>query len=438
MSVMKLQMSSLDSLPIEILHMIVDYFNPTDYAHDYQNALNILRLSQVNHSFYVLLHNPDFYKRLCQKYLSNNLPDSSTELQRDYFKALRDLEHRDTTHRRIRLAIRNDWIHVFNRLFDPTEYTYERESTYRNYVDEDSDTLWGEETMINRLFILAIQTGDIPIIDRLLDSGAYMDGYMQGCEYDALVLAIRWDHLDVVNHLLGRGGSYQERDDHPLVVSAECGNLILFNRFVELGEDITVRNNGALMMASQNGHTNIIERLIELKVDLTVRDNRALMEAVKHEKYEVISLLVRSGVNLTIRCLTKALKRGRLEMVAFLIKEGFDVRSDDNEALIYYITFICQYRIEPERSLGILRLLLEASADIKARNSEPLRIATKHNRRDLMKVLIDAGAEIHEDIYATAEEKSDQSVLKLVNEDSMGGITSHQSSNPGGNRCSIM
>ena len=47
-------------------------------------------------------------------------------------------------------------------------------------------------------------------------------------------------------------------------------------------------------------------------------------------------------------------------MVAFLIKEGFDVRSDDNEALIYYITFICQYRIETERSLGILRLLLEA------------------------------------------------------------------------------
>ena len=303
--------------------MIMDYFNPTDYAHDYQNALNILRLSQVNHSFHSLLYKDvDFYKQLWRKYLSNDLPDSSTELQREYFEVLHDLEHRDTVHRRIRLAIRNDWIHVFNRLFDPTEYTYKRERTYRNYVDdtlnEDSDTLWEEEMMIDRLFILAIQAGNIPIIDRLLDSGACM----QGCEYSALVVATRWDHLDVVNHLLERGASCEECDDHPLVASAECGNLGIFNRFVELGERISVRNNATLIMASQNGHTNIIERLIELKVDLTVRDNRALREAVKHQKYEVISLLVRSGVNLTIRCLTKSLKGGGSRWSRFSSRRG--------------------------------------------------------------------------------------------------------------------
>lgn len=57
-------MSGLDSLPIEIISMIVDHFNPTDYSHDYHHALNIIRLSQVNHTFHTLLQAPEFWQRL--------------------------------------------------------------------------------------------------------------------------------------------------------------------------------------------------------------------------------------------------------------------------------------------------------------------------------------------------------------------------------------
>src|SRR5579883_2642809 len=178
----------LDSLPVELMYTIIDHFSPSDYSYDYQNALNVIRLSQVNHSFHALSQDPEFYRRLWRKYLSNNPPDNPTELQREYLKALHELEQRESVHQRIRLAIRNDWIHVFNLIFDPADYTLEKEQEYfreqkeTERTDDQNQSTEEElpydddgETRINQLLNLAIYYGRLSMIDLLLDGGAELN-----------------------------------------------------------------------------------------------------------------------------------------------------------------------------------------------------------------------------------------------------------------------
>ena len=419
-----------------MIYAITDHFNPTNYSHDYQKALNIIRLSQVNHTFHTLLQDPEFYKRLWCRYISNDLPNSSAiELQKKYFQALYKLEFRETSFRRLRLSLREGWMCIFNRLYDPADYTPEKDREYdrvqleleqsRERTEEQEEEFMSdrdddEETRINRLLILAINgKGDISIIDRLLDGGADM----KGVEHDALTEAIQSGRLDIVDHLLERGAVINSCSDHPLVTAARCGDIDIFNRFVELGEDFTVNENFALIMASWFGHTKIVSRLIELGVDLSARDHGALSTAVFHGRSEVISLLLKAGANLTIKSLRSAIQSRKPEMVDLLIKEGVDVKADDNEAFIYAVTGLCHIdgnghfqRPKKQNSFKILQLLLDAGADVNARECEALRIAVDYGRHDVARMLLDAGSNAYVDIYKMAKRKHDCSIVKLLDE----------------------
>lgn len=378
-------------------------------------------------------------------------------MQKKYFQALYKLEFRETSFRRLRLALREGWICIFNRLYDPADYIPEKDREYdreqleleqnRERTEEQeeaqshspelcsgemgqslrlsaeefmSDRDNDEEPRINQLLILAInRQGNISIIDRLLDGGADM----KGVEHDALTEAIQCGRIDIVDHLLERGAVIKDCSDHPFVTAARCGNTDIFNRFVDLGEDFTVNDNFALIMASWFGHTKIVARLIELGVDLSARDHSALSTAVFHGRSEVISLLLKAGANLTIKSLRSAIQSRNPEMVDLLIKEGVDVKADDNEAFIYAVTGLCHIdgnghyqRPKKQNSFKILQLLLDAGADVNARECEALRIVVDYGRHDVARMLLDAGSNAYVDIYKMAKRKHDVSMVKLLDE----------------------
>ncbi len=351
-------MACLDNLPLELIYSIIDAFNPIDYVHDYTNALNILRLSRVNHLFNeVLSQDPEFYERLWKKYISANLPNvSPMELRNKYFHTLRNLESQKDNHSRLCLAVDAGYTCVFDALFRLSDFTKKkdvrREARIRRYHDDDeelenddddddndeeididaeddnenveNEDFYNEEYKenkqdINTLFISSVARGDLYMMERLAD-GVVSEMIVYT---DVLHIAIRNGHLHLLKRLKER---FPNATHSPLIITAsEYGHLNIVNFLVELGEDVTAYHNMAVSHALIHQHYEVAKRLIELGADAT--DGQALRYAGEHGHIETVRLVVRPEVNDTFshhQALISASRHGYTEIVDLLLSINVD------------------------------------------------------------------------------------------------------------------
>ena len=183
--------------------------------------------------------------------------------------------------------------------------------------------------------------------------------------------------------------------------------------FLRNGGDIRTCNDELLRTAAQKGHLSIVTLLLRLGAGA---HGEALVQAARYGHADIVRVLLLIGAR-DASALCLASTNGQTECVRLLLASGSDVHTDDDAAL----RNACS-----NGHTECVRLLLDAGANIHAWKDSPLcnavsrnhvecvrlllsavptndgsaiRSASRHGNIEIVRILLEAGADVHAGIY---------------------------------------
>ncbi len=201
-------------------------------------------------------------------------------------------------------------------------------------------------------FFTAVDKGDLDKIKKM-----YKPSFAPVVT-DAIILAMIKYHFDIVDYLLDKG--ITTNDKYKILIRACIYNkLNIVQLLFETDNlDIHYHDDAPLRVASENGNLDIVKYLVQKGANVHAKNDDALSWALENKKYDV---------------------------VLFLVKNGANVNLHDDEALNIFIN--------AEKTLNDIKFLVEHGADVTARNNSFLLTAYRRNRQDLVDYLIEKGAD---------------------------------------------
>lgn len=153
-------------------------------------------------------------------------------------------------------------------------------------------------------------------------------------------------------------------------------------------------------------HNNIrgIEKMISMGAEL----NKLLFWAIEYSPIRIVEYLVKRGADIRYNNelpLREAIFTGRLAIIKYLILKGadFNQRVKDNGLV----------RVIERGILYMVDFLVRNGANVNFHNDEPIQLAIQVNNLDIVKYLMDKGANIHVAL-ATAEAENRQEILDYL------------------------
>jgi len=278
--------------------------------------------------------------------------------------------------------------------------------------------------------IWAASRSDVEMVDLLLRAGADPKA---ANEYGATALYAAAGNKDpaVTVKLLAAGADPNmalASGETPLMQAAIEGNLPTVRALLEGGADPSAKekNGGqtALMWAITEHHSAVTEELVRHKADVNAKSrtgHTALMFAARGD-VESARTLLNAGADPNVKipdwggtALIIAATMGQTDVVEALVNKGADPNIRDNNSFtaLHAAARDSDYGEEPaQRAHGVAtaKVLIKHGADVNARlNQEkptvrtldelqlqgatPLALAAEVNNLDLIKVLVEAGAD---------------------------------------------
>lgn len=198
---------------------------------------------------------------------------------------------------------------------------------------------------------------------------------------------------EVAEWLLERGAELDSRARLSSPLSEACasgyGNIVRL--LIARGVDVSARSDIAVRNAARNGHAAVVALLADAGVDLnnpTLR-NDMLKAAIKGRHYALLCLLLERGLKLPrtfLPLVAWCVSQSMLRFVKLLIQQPVFKRDDINQVFIH----ACK-----RGQLEAAQLILEAGADIRAREDRALRTAAIGGHLALAHFLLDRGANVH-------------------------------------------
>lgn len=237
-----------------------------------------------------------------------------------------------------------------------------------------SHPLLAEQEEVGTQLAVAIEGGDLDAVKALIDGGAAVDTPIDYGDHSITpLIKAAWDgQLEIVQYLIARGAK----------VDALDGST----------------QGTALMNAVTNGHTEIVKALIAAKANVSLRDQfdfNAFTTAVAAGNQEIAALLLDAGAKpdegaSSLTPLAFAGSSGNVEMMRFLVSRGANVnhqaKGTGQTALISAIH---------AAQVDAVKTLIDLKADVNAAMADgttPLRLARKGDQKEIVKLLLAAGA----------------------------------------------
>jgi ankyrin repeat protein len=287
--------------------------------------------------------------------------------------------------------------------------------------------------------ISAAQKGDVKQVHALLKPGAEVDATdAESPEIDP-----------GLNFLYSEAGLvYVEKSDlklgrTALMWAARNGHADIVRLLVNSGSNVNAKDKVGLtplMLAVINGHVEVVRILLGAKANVQAKERNgstALIFAVESQNPQIVHELLAAGADANSKSkqgqtpLMIAARKGDPELIQELLKAGADPkvqaqgrykptalgnalskpsREYTGEQLLdlgggasqgeaTYADWLAAEAKELEKRLKVVRLLLQAGADVNSQEddsgSTPLMETLRHGYMELVPVLLDAGADIN-------------------------------------------
>ena len=268
---------------------------------------------------------------------------------------------------------------------------------------------------------LAANNGSASMVKSLLDRGAFANTVMAEDE-SVLMTAARAGVEEVVNLLISAGANVNARESWrgqtALMWAAAEGNLEVLELLVSEGADVSARSDKGftpLLFAAREGETSVVHSLI--------KNGASVSEALPSREAVVTENGMSSAAQTGMTPLLLAIGSAHFETAALLLELGADPNAAPlGWAPIHQITWIRKAGQAGSNnpappgsgklgSLEFTRKLVESGADINAkvtkrppvgvcdlnmRGGTAFLLAARTADIDLMRLLVDLGADPHE------------------------------------------
>ena len=227
--------------------------------------------------------------------------------------------------------------------------------------------------------------------------------------YTALHIAVQQQFPDVVCLLIDAGADIEVKSKvgrSPLLLASTTGHLDIVKMLVEAGAGVCVSDSHrytCLIIASGSGHTETVRYLVGLKdvdVNHTNCGHTALHFAVMRNHPGVVEVLFEAGADIEVKDeegsspLLLACTTGHLDIVKMLVEAGAGVRGSNIEGVTCLLRAAYHGHTEIVRYLVGLPQVDVNQLGCKDLNLTALHLAVVGKHQDIVKVLIDAGAEL--------------------------------------------
>ncbi|KAL9621311.1 MAG: hypothetical protein Q9160_004202 [Pyrenula sp. 1 TL-2023] len=315
----------------------------------------------------------------------------------------------------------------------------------------------------------------------LLHKGADVNA-QSGKRYYPLTGAIKSCSEDVVRLLLNRGANANVVDGRygsPLCQALNQGSADIAKLLIMKGANVNSRGpnmRSAIYVAASKGLLGVVHLLLQNGVNANAQnghDGQPLIAAIWARSEEVVRLLLDYGTDLNKTSgdsLSQAINVEQLNIFKLLIEKGADINAPDLDGVrpIYHAAHQCQKDMvqillqngadvnvlggfygfpltaatSASRGLSgdVLRLLLDYGANVNAIGGcigSALNAAIDHEREEIVKLLIEKGADVNLRAKASVHEndspleiairKNNKSIARILIEN--GADTSHLSEN---------
>ncbi len=257
--------------------------------------------------------------------------------------------------------------------------------------------------------ICAVHSGNIAVVDQLLDAGAQLDPEEDESMDSALTQAVRDGNREMVTHLLERGASLEESHtwwNPPLAEAIKCQDAAMVRLLLESGasvekyftEPFADFRTTPLCVAAMNEAEEVVRTLIAAgaQVNDPTPRHTPLEIAASEGDVNMVRLLHELGADVNAplpedfppgyTVLMGAATSGVPEVVKLLLDAGADVNAHLKDR------FNALEMAPSYGHLGIARLLIEAGAEPRPADTEysPLRAAARaqHFHPELLRLLL--------------------------------------------------
>ena len=268
------------------------------------------------------------------------------------------------------------------------------------------------------------QLGHLQLCEWLLDERGCDVNSIRGTFGQAIQIAARFGHTDVVKLLLHHGAQVNRSCGeyaYPLQAAAYGGHTGVVRLLLDNGADVNGvggKFGSALIAACDQGHLDVARVLLDRGADLDiicVNKGKALNTAAETGSKALVQLLLRKGADINDTCgneggaLYAAAKSGHLDMVRMLVAAGADVNlrsgykcnalqaacsnpdkyeSGGGERFVEIARFLLKHGADPNMHGGEYGDALQAAVEGSARGN------VLDNNIDMVNLVLDHGADI--------------------------------------------
>ena len=249
----------------------------------------------------------------------------------------------------------------------------------------------------------AVETNDLAKVEALLASRADVDARNDGGA-TALLMAAAYGSREIVDSLLAAGADpdiASHRGDTPLASAIQYSHADIAVALLKHGANPDVYNSpddprfrkNVLVRAAVLGQTQVVELLLELGADVQESGLEALSLALWKHHEDVAALLLETGIDL-------------------------NVPTYDTTEHTYMQTgeFVLQTAAQQGLQLSTA-MLLEKGADINGRDvrgHSALFFAVRGNHAEVVRLLLNAGADVVGDDIAAALDAGNESIVRQL------------------------
>jgi len=259
--------------------------------------------------------------------------------------------------------------------------------------------------------LLASREGHVELVRILLEHGGDTEA-RDDDERTALFLAVEGELVEIARILLEHGADTEARETHdmsPLEHASIIGYVEIARLLLEHGADAKAQddenNDTPLHFASANGRLVVAQMLLEHGADANAQNTNIRTPLHRAKGEGVARLLLEHGADANALCIKNrtplhhASDYGRVGVARVLLEHGVDANArDSNSAIPLHLACSSRFREKGYLLVDLVRLLLQYKSDIHARDDKgrtAFMIATAKGDRDIMRVLLEYGAEDH-------------------------------------------